>query len=324
MNGVGFPRWACLIAILGCSALQPSSLGRERSDAVWREFSSEHFVVCTDADGKEVRESMADFETTYRALMAILFREEGNGPEPIHVVLFAHSADLHRFIPAGAGAAFSSTQTGDPESKPIMLVETSLTDEARRLFVHEMTHAFVERWFGRVPIWLHEGLAQYFESMRIERGRIVLGDPTSSYGLASNQMPSLTALITADQRIFYAGRDTHSVDGLYQQGSFYAAAWHLVRLFMQDTGDYHRRFYQFLGALTQGAPPQAAWARSFDGATYRRLARDYLEYLRSETFDTGFVAVDVRPSTDVVRQERTMPAEETRLLWIRLGRVANR
>jgi hypothetical protein len=49
--------------------------------------------------------------------------------------------------------------------------------------------------FGRLPIWLNEGLAQYFESMRIEKGRIVLGEAASSYGFATNQMPALTALI---------------------------------------------------------------------------------------------------------------------------------
>jgi len=198
--GMRLLRWAFLLPLLGCNALQPSSIGPERNDVVWREFRSEHFVVCSDADGKDVRESMADFETTYRALMALLFHEETKVPEPMQVVLFAHLADLRKFVPLAAVAAFSPSQPGDPESAPTILVETSLSEDARPTFVHELTHAFVDRWFGRVPIWLNEGLAQYFESMRIEKGRIVLGEPAAStgFGLQATQMPGLTALITAD------------------------------------------------------------------------------------------------------------------------------
>jgi hypothetical protein len=322
MGGVGMLPWALALATLGCNALKPSSIGPEGSDAVWREFRSDHFVVSTDADVKEVQESLVEFETTYRALMAVLFHEEGDAREPMCVVLFAHSADLHRFIPTEASAAFSRAQPGDPGSRPTMLVETSLSDDGRRLFVHEMTHAFVERWLGLVPLWLDEGLAQYFETMRIERGRIVLGEPAGNYGLVATQLPGLTALITADRAAFYAGHEA-SVEGLYRQGSYYAASWFLVRMLMQDGGDYHRRFYRYLDALTQRVPPQAAWARSFDGATYRRLAHDYLEYFRSE-FETGAVAVDVTAPTNVVWAQRILPAEETRSLWARLGRAARR
>ena len=321
---MGFLQWTFLLSLIGCSALQPASLAPGRSDAVWREFRSEHFAVCTDADRNEVEESIAAFETAHSALVAVLFHDEDREPEPMNVVLFAHGADLHQFIPPSSVAAFSPGQPGEPGSEPTMLVETSLGDEGRRAFVHELTHAFMERWFGRVPVWLNEGLAQYFESMRIEKGRVVLGEPVSTAGFTPNQLPALTALISADPRIFYGGRDPHSVEGLYQQGGYYTAAWHLVRLLMQDTGDYHRRFYQYLEALTVRVPPQAAWARSFDGATYHRLARDYLEFLRSDSFDTGFVTVDVRPATEVARQGRVMPADETRRLWARLGRLKNR
>jgi hypothetical protein len=60
------------LAMLDCSVLRPSSIGADRDDVSWREFRSEHFVVTSDADGNVVREAMVDFETTYRALMAVL------------------------------------------------------------------------------------------------------------------------------------------------------------------------------------------------------------------------------------------------------------
>jgi hypothetical protein len=311
-----------LVVTLGCSVLRPSSLETERRDVVWREFQSDHFVVTSDADAKDVRDSMMDFEATYRALVAVLFREEGETPAPLGIVLFAHDADLHRFIPQGAAAAFLHGNPSDPSNPSRMLVETSLSEQGKQMFIHELTHAFVERWFGAVPLWLNEGLAQFFESMRIEKGRIVLGEPAMSagFGFEATQMPRLTTLITADQSVFYAGMDGHSVERLSQQGTFYVASWCLVRLLMLDRGDYNKRFNRYLDALTHHVPPQAAWGHAFDGATYRRLSRDYSEFFRSP-METGFVSYDATSAAKVVQEERVVPDGEMRSLWARLGQA---
>lgn len=271
-----------------------------------------------------MRESLVDFETTYAALLSVLFHEEGDAPEPLRVVLFAHDADLHRFVPWEASAAFFHGQPGDPAKPSMVLVESTLSEGGKQNFLHELTHAFVERWFGAVPLWLNEGLAQFFELMRIEKGRIVLGEPatTSDFGLKATQMPGLTALITADRSVFYAGFYRHSVESVYQQESFYVASACLVRMLMLDKGDYHRRFLRYLDDLTRHVPPQAAWARSFDGATYRRLERDYAEFFRAEP-ETGVVAADVRSLPNVVRQARLVAANEMQSLWSHLGHVAH-
>jgi hypothetical protein len=159
--------------------------------------------------------------------------------------------------------------------------------------------------------------------MRIEAGRIVLGEPAASagFGFQATQMPGLTALITADRSVFYAGFARHSAESMYQRASFYVASWCLVRMLMLDQGDYHRRFYRYLDALTHRVPPQAAWARAFDGATYRRLEHDYAEYFRAE-LETAFVAVHLRVPSDVVRHERVIPKDEMNSLWSHLGHIA--
>lgn len=185
--------WSLLTAALGCAALQSPSTGRGKSDDAWREFRSKYETHC-----------------------AILFAGDPGAAAPAHVVLFAHGADLPRFIPPGAVAAFFSELPDVPESKATMLLETSFNEEVRRLFIHEMTHAFIRRSFSRVPIWLDEGLAKYFE--------------------------------------------TH----------------------------------------------------------------DYLEYLRSDSLEAGFLAIDVPTKDKVASEDRVMPPQEVEALWARLRRVAER
>jgi hypothetical protein len=314
--GILFVAW-------GCSAPQSRSAAGT-SGAAWREIRSAHFVLSTDASSEETRDSLADFETTYETLRTILFAGDPGGARPVHVVLFAHSADLRRFLPAGTIAAFFPALPDDPESNPTMLLETSVSDEARRIFLHEMTHAFIERTFSRIPLWLNEGLAKYFETMRIEPDRVVVGNPILEFNIAANQMPSLPSLLTADTGKFYAGRDAHSVEGLYQQTSYYAAAWYLVHMFMHGKAEYRERFHDFLDALKRHEPAAAAWKRVFDEATLRRLAADYLEYLRTDSLDAGFVPLAVRTTDKIDATERTMPTEEVRLLWDRLRRAAAR
>jgi hypothetical protein len=102
MNALRISAPALLAAAFGCSALPSSSASHAKSDAAWRELRSAHFVLRTDADSEEAREALADFETAYEALRAILFSGDTGAPQ--HVVLFAGGADLRRFIPPGAVA----------------------------------------------------------------------------------------------------------------------------------------------------------------------------------------------------------------------------
>ena len=324
MKGLRIALGLLLPVALGCSASQPRSAGGGKSEGAWREIRSEHFVLTTDATGEETRESLADFETTYETLRAILFAGDPGGARPVYIVLFAHGADLRRFIPPGTIAAFFSALPDDPESKPIMLLETSFSEEARRIFLHEMTHAFVERTFSNTPIWLNEGLAKYFETMRIESDRVVVGNPILEFSVAANQMPSLPALLAADSKKFYAGRDQHSVEGMYQQSSYYAAAWYLVHMFMHGKSDYRGRFHDFLDALKRREPATAAFRRTFDEGTLDRLAADYLEYLRTDSLAAGFVPLNVRTTDIVHADERAMPAEEVRRFLDRLRRASTR
>jgi hypothetical protein len=312
-----------LIAVTGCSAFQSGS-GASKKGGAWREIRTPHFVLRTDGDSDDARRALAEFETAYEVLHAILFAGDPGAATPMRVVLFEHGADLHQFIPAGAVAAFYSPPPNDPDGEAVMLLETSVSDEARRMFVHEMTHAFIARCFSQVPIWLNEGLAEYFETIRIESGRAVVGDPVHGYEISANQMPSLGALLRADAATFYAGRQAHSVEGSYQQTSYYVGAWYLVHMFMHAKGEYRGRFHDFLDALKRREAAASAWARSFDEAVSRRLAADYLEYQRTDSLEAGFVAIDLESIDRRDWVERSMTAEEVQRLWGRLRRVAQK
>jgi hypothetical protein len=303
--------------IIACGATQSTSIGGGKGEGTWREFKSQHFALRSDADVDDARASLAECETSYEALRSILFSGDRAGTKPVEVFLFAHGNDLRQFIPAGTVAVFI------PQSST-MLLETTFNDEARRVFLHEMTHVLVQRSFPRVPLWLNEGLAEYFETMRIESGRVVLGTPVTGFEMSANQMPTLAALLRADGAVFYAGRAEHSVEGMYQQTAYYVAAWYLVHMLMHDKGDYRPRFHDFLDALKQGVPASEAWARTFDEATSRRLAHDYQEYLRTDSLDAGFVSIDVKSSDQVTSVDRVIPQEELRAFWTRLHAVGAR
>lgn len=94
---------------------------------------------------------------------------------PISVVIYTDQEfrDVTR-SPAWTKALF--------DGKIHLPVGGPLDDDAllRRLVVHELTHAFVfELGRGRVPTWLNEGLAQWFETEGAERPSITPGVPLS-------------------------------------------------------------------------------------------------------------------------------------------------
>lgn len=106
------------------------------------------------------------------ALRADIFGVLGGEPgtEPIHVHLFRSPEDLARIV----------QQTGDPilqrrayflQTAHHLRVYASWTYDIGIDLRHELTHGYLHSVRPNIPLWLDEGLAEYFETPRAERGR---------------------------------------------------------------------------------------------------------------------------------------------------------
>lgn len=127
----------------------------------WRHAETEHFVVHFEQEifARKVAR-MAEFFYTYIAgdLEGAKDRLEGRS----HIFIFRAEKDWKTFRAASGGVnewAFSFV------SGPAMFLQQAKDiSSSGKVLAHEMTHLVMNRFLaGRLPIWLNEGIAEYYE-----------------------------------------------------------------------------------------------------------------------------------------------------------------
>jgi len=107
---------------------------------------------------------------------------------------------------------------------------------------HESTHALLHAWLPSVPLWLDEGLAEYFE---VPRDKRAAGNPhleTVRAQVAGGQLPPLA--------------DLEALTDLGDMGvSEYRDAWAWVHFLLHGPREVREEFIRYLGELETGGDP---------------------------------------------------------------------
>ena len=169
--------------------------------------------------------------------------------------------------------------------------------------IHEMTHLLlaetVDSPFARIPSWLNEGLAMYFESS--VRGRDV------------------TVSRAADRGALLRLRSMGSVPGkLEDVRLFYAQSWIVVTHMMRVYGE--ARMSALLEAINDGEPIGDAVLAAY-GLTLDELQRQWQDGLRGERL--GVSAVDPGTFGTSLIIASAVAITMTVILWRRLRRIGS-
>jgi hypothetical protein len=146
------------------------------------------------------------------------------------------------------------------------------------VLAHEGFHQFLGYELGlEVPMWLNEGLAQYFETSRVVAGRFLTGEVSARklraarYALRTGQAPRISQLLTMDRASFYS-----------QAQTTYPASWALVHYLLHRDGSSYRssEFRRYLAELKRNADSIRSFQRRF-GAASAEWQRDFERYVFS-------------------------------------------
>jgi tetratricopeptide (TPR) repeat protein len=259
---------AALGSFAGCAAVERQLLQSPTAGgAPWIELDSEHFSVRTDYPEWTARAALDIFDTSTRALISLAL-PAGSHPPPnrLSVALFAHGDDLRELL-GDEHVAGMFRAPGDG-SHPILLVSTDgsfVTEygQTRTTIQHELSHWLFNNAVPGMPVWLDEGLARYWESLRLEDGQALIGSLPQLDLLVD--WPNAADVMNTDYRTFHAR-------GGYR---YYSAAWGMVYILYTKHGD---AFAHYLAALASGARGEAAWRSAFgtfDGHALDAEMRDW-------------------------------------------------
>ncbi|HLM72864.1 MAG TPA: hypothetical protein VK459_09230, partial [Polyangiaceae bacterium] len=245
----------------------------ESGGAPWVEVTSQHIVLRTDLPADEARDTCIEFERIYTMFEDIAFPYEEKPKVQTSIVLFRREAEYKAIgSPRGSTGYFHRALAIDDYFEPTAVFYGDLTAATRLTFQHELTHRFIDFYFPKAPVWLHEGMASYYETMVVEDKRVVLGrdlpnrffiggltwtfESTPLWPLIAH-IPIADAvrpsdLIKMDREEFYAARAAASspseeVERSRRQVANYTSAWGLVNLFLNGPDAYKERFADYLG-----------------------------------------------------------------------------
>ena len=137
------------------------ALRDQQVESEFREGETRHFSLRYHggAEPQLAREVLRVLESHFQAIESELSFAP---PDPIGVILYTNQdfVDITR-APAWAGAL------NDGRIRVPVQGLTSVTPHLSATLKHELSHSFIhQKTRGRAPVWLHEGVAQYFEGKR--------------------------------------------------------------------------------------------------------------------------------------------------------------
>ncbi|MFO0640608.1 MAG: hypothetical protein U0183_15420 [Polyangiaceae bacterium] len=283
----------------------------------WYEVTTKHFVVRTDVEATQVASAVTELERGYSELTAAAFPRGAGGAERLGIVLLHDQREMSEYWPKYSG--FSAERLGgDIEHTPtLVLAGSGYPPAVRATFLHELTHRFVAYTYGAVPIWLNEGLAQYYSTLKVEHGKMTLGEVVPGAYVPPGVAPNVRALLDADQSTFYA----NDVAVPYRRDEIVALYYHAAFAFvhMLSNGDdaLRARFRLLRTSLGDGKSFVESWAKSVGEIPLEGLEGQFSRYASGWSWDRF---VYDAPKIEVAPIEKTRPLAdyEIDLMWARL------
>jgi len=263
-------------------AFAATVLGTSFSEAKrknWIEIRTPNFLLVTDAGEKQGRTTAEQFERMrafFRQSLAIANRH----PSPFVTVLAAKDDRVMREILPQywtgdhAHAAGVFTHRLD---QYFAVVELDVQRSGHfAAFYHEYYHAITLPDFPDLPVWLSEGLADFY-------GRTDIGDDFVGTGRPDRDSLAFlreTPLIPLDV-LFKVDHASPYYNEARKASAFYAESWLLTHYLMIGNQEAHQRLIRYLEALSRGQGSDEAVAAFGD---LKKLQAELAVYLRQKKF----------------------------------------
>jgi tetratricopeptide (TPR) repeat protein len=219
----------------------------------WIKLTTPHFELYTTAGEKKGREAILYFEQVRNFFLQA--SPSKKVPEfPVRIVAFRSEKQYKPYrVNESAAAYYTQTQTRD------YIVMQDIAQEHYPVAIHEYTHLIVEHTGLKLPVWLNEGWAELYSTLKPLGNKAMVGDliPGRVQTLLTDKWLDLATLTSA-------GHDSPYYNEKNKAGIFYAQSWALMHM-LYLSPVYRPYFTRIVVALANG--------KSFDAAVQSTLGR---------------------------------------------------
>jgi tetratricopeptide (TPR) repeat protein len=255
----------------------------------WRSIRTNNLFLVGNAEEEELRQAAIWLEFFHSSFARLISRTVVDPTVPTTVIVFKNDAAFIPFKPLYQGRPANVAGYFQP-GRDVNYIAMSLERRGRNPLstaFHEYVHLHLMNNFPGTPLWLNEGVAEFYGSIVGDDGNAILGNPQLHYLrlLRAQGVLPLNTLFAIDHSSPHYNEQDKS-------GVFYAQSWALVHyLMMGDGGKRGQQFRRFLSLASQGESMEKALQNAF-GLNVAAIERGFVEYLRngdvpSERLDVG-------------------------------------
>jgi len=276
-------------------------------DDGWIKVESTNFTVFSNADEKIARKTAVSLEYLRAVLVQQLDGIPSVSPVPTYVFVFDYFSDAYppygpfsKGKPGKSGGYF----VGRPLANYVAIVERDYRFPDRMDILHDYLHSVLNASGPELPLWLEEGLAEYYSVFHIKEGKARIGYRVNRHmaWLRNKPLMPLAELLAVDKNSpVYHEEDRSDI--------FFAESWLLTHMLLTERRDGRAQTALYSELLREGYDRDRAFTEAFN-TTYEELEADLKRYVRTRSHHytvmplkssvVNSIAVSQMPRTEVL------------------------
>lgn len=251
---------------------------------IWVEMKSPHFVAYSDASESQTRDVLLQFEEIRNMFLTVFPGIRVDPPKPMILIVTRNSDSMKRFLPGefegknpkkDAGVFFTCQ---DRNYAILRMDVTHQMDQPYQVLFHEFTHGILHLNFPAMPVWLDEGIADFYGATEIRSDHVMIGKVP--WGRLETIRTSSFLPMETLMRVNHSSPHYREGD---KSGVFYSQSWVFVHyLFMNEQAQKAELYKKYLTALQKNPDSVAAGRESFGDLD--KLLRNLNSYAHQPRF----------------------------------------
>ncbi len=236
-------------------------------------YDSRNYRIFSDIDRQTCIEASKILEESYRGYTIHLQAVRGLEKRKFTVYLFsgeagysAHAEGTMGSVPVHSAGLYS------PMLKQLLIWNLPDRDSMMRTVRHEAFHQYLDQLVEDAPRWFNEGLAEYYELARIERGEWAEGQVdmrrVESLRPFSSKLVPLKRFLDYGPREFYANASIN-----------YAQGWAFIHFLRHGGRKSEGIFEHLFEKLMEGMSGKEAMDSAFGGHDLDVVQQEFVRYL---------------------------------------------
>src|SRR5262245_6838071 len=257
-----------LAALIWTAASSPAS-ARE-----WLRVETPNFVVFGEPSEGRLREIADEFERFREGLARVVPGAAEREPVPTIVVVFNSQRNFEQYRPRynGKPVTLSGFFVSSTDENIVALALDERSQALRTIF-HEYAHIVITSIAREIPVWLNEGLAEYYSTFALQDdGRAaIVGLAPVEHVLRLRQEPFIPhgelLNVQASSPMYNEGR---------RRNVFYAQSWAVVHMLMWGQPERSKQLSRYIAETSAGTAPDVAWKQIFGDFDVNAELRRYV------------------------------------------------